>query len=235
MSPAPLAKDLDEALRLVRVYVPDARRQTELIRAVRVGALARAIVGDDAETAARASAELGEITPDLVREIADALRTILEFEPDRTGWPDQADRAAWRRPVWRALRTSPNGERVCDAIAFRALRQDRDWAEIALAAHATLRDGERLVVFGLGANGLAAAKPLAESGRPAFACDDRPDAASPLPRIARAELRPGDTVLVTPDSAPGIIHELHKAGITRTLLPEAVWFAQHASVVAAER
>jgi len=207
--------DYRQALRLVRRYVFDPRRQAECLRTVRLLALARALALGDEPCAALALAEAAPLCDAEVGEVADAVRQALCFSGRGT-----AVDAAWRLRV-AAILSGGLPRAAVRRLLWRALRDEAAWTGVVRRAAQGAPAGRALVIFGLGANGRCAAGAAAALGVAALAADDRPEADScGLERIVPANLGAMHRVLVTPDDAASIVHRLRAAGVGDVLLPE---------------
>ncbi|MCA3004496.1 MAG: glycosyltransferase [bacterium] len=118
------------------------------------------------------------------------------------------------------------GPEAIDRLVCNATRQPVDWASLATAQWAALGPDRRLVVYGLGVNGRAAAEgvdAVRRSGRarpgPALAfMDDRPLAGPPgWQRLTPDQLGPADVVLVTPEDNVAILRRLGESRAGRVV------------------
>lgn len=218
-SPSTHESDYENAQRLLRGYIPDPRRQTDLLHSLRVVALARAVAEDQHVAARRIAADLGSWNEETHDAVTAALHDIRVHRPDPALADWRTCMLAWRDRLSRACHTDIAGPRF-DSIAWIACRDDEAWRTIARLAHAAARPGRQLVVFGLGRNGSIVAETLASMRLPALAADDNPEARCPLARIDPAALTDAHAVLITPDRRESIVYALKRRGVTSLILPE---------------
>jgi hypothetical protein len=84
----------------------------------------------------------------------------------------------------------------------------RDFAAVAVGAAHRLRQGQTLVLYGMGQNGQTLMRPLLAAGVPVAYIDDQFEGDIEAPRLRVEDLGPQHAVLITPDSHETILARL---------------------------
>lgn len=182
-------------MRVIMTRVPTAGRDAAG-RSWSLRAVAGAAAADDAP---------------LVQRLIETLAPRELIEQDRAEFAAVVGSACarWQRlPLWRwpeALRAAwaDRLERTLVAAGQPALAEVCRGALVAVAdpslvAQTLARLAGRVVLFGMGRNGVTLAAELRARGVGFSWMDDDPRAACPEPRLGVADLRPGDVVVLTP-------------------------------------
>lgn len=230
-APASRSADLTgvhgDALALVSQSAPTAPPdlRDRALRLCRLRALAEGLARDDwafARQQAEALWSAGSPATDSdLAALAAALRWSL-FAANGGRWP--STEAVRQRLGQAGLAMLPPA--VVDQLVRNATRQAVDWASLAAAQWAALGPDHRLVVYGMGVNGRAAADGVgaalrsgpADRGPSLAFVDDRPLAGPPgWQRLTPEQLGPGDVVLVTPEDNAAILRRLGESRAGRVV------------------
>lgn len=214
LRPESMSMDLalmhDAGLRLMHAW--DDGRGDERRRRWTLRSLARAIAHEDSRLVARWTHDLGGVGEDDLPVLGGALRIALGRREGVS--PEDGPIDLWRARVVRgirgAIREGHGSDERAASLALGLLEASglagRGLGEIAHGLEAEFGDRGRIVIAGMGRNGRALARALAQRAVSFAWMDDSERARCPVPgaRIARADLRAGDCVVVTPEDGKGI-------------------------------
>ncbi len=204
---------------LLRRYAHDTSEATDAVRSWTIRSLAGAVAVAPAEIETLL-VETGAVRPKELAAFAAALRWALQR------WRIRVDAVTLDQRLRRCVPDPGHRRRV----VFGA-NDDARWTTLFRRAEDSLGPGGRLVLYGMGRNGRAAAAAHGAE-RDLIFIDDAPDRAvdGASHRITIADLTETDVVVVTPDHATPIVERLRSAGISNVLtLDDAIDAAQTAA------
>lgn len=211
---------LSLGLKLIERHAPDDAARSEYARRHCVCSLAASVISADTDSAAALIAELGPLDSD-----DRSLLCVTLGWHARRRWAIAEDELVSHAAEAEQNARAAIGDRDVLATCLGAIaRWRRDpWAGLLRRADALRGHGGRLVLFGAGRNGAAAA---ATADRLGIACviadDDGSRRISGFDCIEVRSIRPADAVLVTPARSSAIVRRLRHAGLARIIAADAI-------------
>tara|TARA_R110002073_G_scaffold118918_1_gene258661 strand:- start:566499 stop:567857 length:1359 start_codon:yes stop_codon:yes gene_type:complete len=191
----------------------------QVVRSWSLGMLGSCIITNDDTTTNLIRKSIGSLYPNDATTIANAMRWQIMRQH---GIPIHDQGELDTQIIERCKITLQNEQLIHTITDFFACMKTGRIDELLLNASKLLANKGRLVIFGLGRNGIEFVSHAKLLGLDVVLTDDQPDQMRADPRrISPCSIRPDDVVIVTPDHSSAIVHSLSNID------PKRVFIYQH--------